>query len=63
MARKIDSAAGLIARKVVTATCLGRNTFNSWDSEMARINLYRGGNPNPNFIKKSKRTKPKKRKK
>ena len=52
-----------MAKNIVSATGQGRNTFHYWDSEMAQINLYRGGNPNPDFIRKSKRTKTKKRKK
>lgn len=52
-----------MSKKVVSATGQGRNVSHYWDPEMAQINLYRGGNPNPTFIRKSKRTKPKKRNK
>lgn len=53
----------VMAKKITSATGLGRNAFHYWDSDMAQINLFRGGNPDPTFIRKSKRTKPKKRKK
>lgn len=52
-----------MAKKNASAAGLGRNAFNYWDSDMAQINLFRGGNPDPTFIRKSKRNKPKKRKK
>lgn len=52
-----------MAKKIASATGLGSNSFHYWDSSMAQINLYRGGNPDPTFIRKSKRTKPKKRRK
>ena len=52
-----------MAKKIASAAGLGSNAFQYWDSSMAQINLYRGGNPDPTFIRKSKRTKPKKRRK
>ncbi|MGG5338539.1 hypothetical protein [Enterococcus sp. DIV2163] len=43
-----------MSKKIGSAVGLGRNTFHYWNSEMAQINLFRGGNPDPTFIRKSK---------
>lgn len=53
----------MMTKKIVAATGQGISPFHYLNSEMNQINLVKSDNPDLTFIKKSKRTKPKKHKK